>query len=253
MIHPYLIILLSAIAVGFCGLALMTLPDIDLKRLLAGACLVWVVILAHECNSAYLFRNSIVPTSVAIWEDTVSKSPNKPRPRINLARSYQLDGRDDLAIQEYNNALLLYSGRNDKDKRIMRNLVYMNVGELLLNQGRVNEALETMTQQWNRDPGYPGLAINIGKGLVMHATRDFESTGAIKVQPIRIALEIYDEGIKGIQSFRGMFTPDDAALLYFNKSVAHAILGECEQSHTDYLIAQQENRDYARAPQCLQF
>lgn len=54
-----------------------------------------------------LQRNAIYYSEVALWEDTVAKSPGKARAWNNLGFAYQLDGRKDEAVHAYCTAIRL--------------------------------------------------------------------------------------------------------------------------------------------------
>lgn len=54
-----------------------------------------------------LQRNTAYFSEVALWEDTVAKSPNKARAWNNLGFAYQLDGRKDDAVRAYCMAIRL--------------------------------------------------------------------------------------------------------------------------------------------------
>ncbi len=52
-------------------------------------------------------RNQVWTSAVALWEDTVAKSPNKSRPRFQLAYAYYQAGRCGQAVREYENVARL--------------------------------------------------------------------------------------------------------------------------------------------------
>lgn len=58
------------------------------------------------CTVTYL-RNEVYRDAVTLWEDTVAKSPLKPRPRTNLSIAYSKAGREEDSIVQYQAAAYL--------------------------------------------------------------------------------------------------------------------------------------------------
>jgi Flp pilus assembly protein TadD len=52
-------------------------------------------------------RNQVYRSEIALWEDTASKSPHKPRAFNNLGYAYALAGRNEDAAKAYRQALHL--------------------------------------------------------------------------------------------------------------------------------------------------
>lgn len=75
--------------------------------------LVWRKAVAVLCVAACVLavltlqRNSVYSSEVALWEDTVKKSPNKARAWNNLGFAYHMDGRREDAVRAYCTALRL--------------------------------------------------------------------------------------------------------------------------------------------------
>ncbi len=72
----------------------------------------WAVILAVVAALAFLTveRNRVYRSEIALWQDTVVKSPQKARAYNNLGYAYQLAGRDAEAEMAYRRALALQPG-----------------------------------------------------------------------------------------------------------------------------------------------
>ncbi|HRR72523.1 MAG TPA: tetratricopeptide repeat protein [Syntrophorhabdaceae bacterium] len=66
---------------------------------------VTVIVLAMLAGGFTIARNHIYRNEIALWEDTVKKSPNKARGYNNLGYAYFLAGRYDDAIRAYKKAL----------------------------------------------------------------------------------------------------------------------------------------------------
>jgi tetratricopeptide (TPR) repeat protein len=58
------------------------------------------VVLAAEAAATYQ-RNQLWNSAVDLWKDSVAKSPNKYRPRFQLAFAYFMAGADDDAIEQF--------------------------------------------------------------------------------------------------------------------------------------------------------
>lgn len=69
------------------------------------AAMVALAILACVLAGLTLQRNIAYSSEVALWEDTVAKSPNKARAWNNLGFAYQLGGRKDDAVRAYCTAI----------------------------------------------------------------------------------------------------------------------------------------------------
>jgi tetratricopeptide (TPR) repeat protein len=63
---------------------------------------VWVVLAGGTIS-----RNQVYRSEIALWEDTASKSPHKPRAFNNLGYAYALAGRNEDAAKAYRKALYL--------------------------------------------------------------------------------------------------------------------------------------------------
>lgn len=88
------------------GLFLIVAVEIEiwLNRPLARAS---VALLAFILIAVTIARNEVYRSEISLWEDTVSKSPNKARAYNNLGYAYSLAGRDGDAGNAYREALRL--------------------------------------------------------------------------------------------------------------------------------------------------
>ncbi|MBU0688104.1 MAG: hypothetical protein KJ850_11205 [Gammaproteobacteria bacterium] len=64
-----------------------------------------LITLLFACSLLTIQRNQDYRSEIALWEDTVQKSPGKARVHNNLGHAYLLDGRDEDARQEFESAL----------------------------------------------------------------------------------------------------------------------------------------------------
>jgi Tfp pilus assembly protein PilF len=95
---------------GFAACAGYFLIDFCLPRIRSAPVLALIVcLLVSSYSFATIHRNSVWMTNITLWSDSVQKSPQKPRPHLNLAASYLKHLEYDLAIREFLAALALDS------------------------------------------------------------------------------------------------------------------------------------------------
>ncbi|MFZ5530906.1 MAG: hypothetical protein ACOY4U_07640 [Pseudomonadota bacterium] len=80
------------------------------QRLPRRVAVLTLVLLCGVLTATTLARNTIYHSEVALWEDTVAKSPNKARVWNNLGYAYQLEGRKADAVRAYCVAIRLNPG-----------------------------------------------------------------------------------------------------------------------------------------------
>lgn len=286
--HPYIATAFQ-IAAGACACAAMAVMDRDRASrllILASTVLLWAAIALGQMNANVFFYvfPEVEPTGITLWQDTVNKSPEKLRPRINLARAYHLAIRQNpayaqVAYREYGNAMLLTLKARDMDRQTGRNIIAMNMGDLLIRMaveaqaaGRTEEAAafveqarSVMLKQWEASPNHPGLATNIGKIFVMvgHGkvlTGQGMSETALAeagLREILIGIAFFDAGLiggaglnKSIDDGSRSFPDMDKAALYWNKGEAFRILGQCGEMTENYRMAARISPDFQNIPLC---
>lgn len=99
-------------------------------------------------------RNSIWKSEISLWEDVVSKSPNKPRAVNLLAQAYQKDGRYDSAILKYEHLLELVPDTAD---------AYVNAGAAYEEMGNQEKAIELFEKAIEMNPNLAEPYDNLGK------------------------------------------------------------------------------------------
>lgn len=109
--------------------------------------LLLVALLTAMSVAAYA-RNALWSDPVALWEDTVSKSPDKFRPHSNLAKQYAERGRLPEAEREFLRALQI-------DNR--RPLSHMDLGVNYLGLGKIDKALESLERAALLDTDNPDI------------------------------------------------------------------------------------------------
>jgi tetratricopeptide (TPR) repeat protein len=120
-------------------------------------------------------RNTVWSSDVAIWSDTVTKSPQKARPHNNLGNA--LKRRRDIAgaIAQYRQAL-----------RINPNYTkaYNNLGNALAAQGEYGQAVEQFKHALQLNPTYAEAYNNIG--VTLAGQKKFKEATAYFAEALRL-------------------------------------------------------------------
>jgi protein O-mannosyl-transferase len=122
-------------------------------------------------------RNTVWMTGISLWEDVVTKSPNKARPHYNLAVGYYDGGRLDEALREFQAALRLNPKYID---------AHNNLGVLYSKQGRLDEALNEFQTVVKLSPDFAMGRYNVGtvygkQGRLDEALNEFQA--ALRLNP----------------------------------------------------------------------
>lgn len=126
-------------SVGF-FLAIATLLDLLRARFAAsggwsGPCMIAVTsFLAILLAFSTIQRNRVWRSSVRLWEDTVSKSPNKGRVILNYGNALLAEGQSAMAEEQYRRVIEVEPGNT---------AAYNNLSTLQIRSGRHREALVT--------------------------------------------------------------------------------------------------------------
>ena len=108
-------------------------------------------------------RNFIWQNQIRLWNDTISKSPNKPRPHYNLGHAYQKLGNIDEAAFRYHKVIDL-----DPNHAWARN----NLGEILLDRGEIETAIVEFKKVTALDPRLAEGHSNLASGYVLIGLTD---------------------------------------------------------------------------------
>ena len=152
------------------------------------------------CTALTYERNQVWAGPVELWTDAVSKSPNKVRPRFQLAFAYYASGRcleastnyeaaSKLAMPDYRllidwaNALAC-AGRDGEAVDKLREAVrfsrpaeaYVLLGAIFGKQGEMQRALEALNHAETIDAGIPEIYVN--RGNVYAITGDLAAATA---------------------------------------------------------------------------
>jgi tetratricopeptide (TPR) repeat protein len=161
------------------------------KVVMAGLGLVTIIF-----AGATYARNIVWQDEISLWQDVVSKSPQKVRANYNLAHAYQDKKHFDRAIELYHKVVSLdqkyltgyynlaniYQSRGEFDKAAdMYNKVialdlkyfeaYNNMGDIFLEVGQYDKALAYLTHAISINPGSDRIYIN--RGRVYLAVRQY--------------------------------------------------------------------------------
>lgn len=118
-----------------------------------------LAVLIAVLSAVTIRRLAVWDSDLALWEDTVRKSPGKARPRVNYGLALQSAGRLDDAEAQYRRALQL---RPDYP------FALNNLGNVVRRLGRPGEARGLMERALEIRPGYVSPRLNLGN-LAMDA------------------------------------------------------------------------------------
>jgi tetratricopeptide (TPR) repeat protein len=144
------------------------------RKTLAVLCLAVLLVAAAVTHA----RAEVWSSPISLWEDTVSKSPNKARDHLQLALAYYDQGRFDRAVAEYQRAAsleppeygmllnwaLAYDGLNQPENAIAKLRqaayldatahVYSQIGMVYGKRGQMKEAMEALDRAEQIDPNF---------------------------------------------------------------------------------------------------
>jgi tetratricopeptide (TPR) repeat protein len=98
-------------------------------------------------------RNIVWKKDLSLWEDSVSKSPNKARPNHNLGKAYEANDMIDKAIEHYQIAL-----RSEPNTAKIHN----NLGNAYRTKGMKRKAIECYERAISLKPDFAEPYINLG-------------------------------------------------------------------------------------------
>jgi protein O-mannosyl-transferase len=172
------------------------------------------LVVAFVLGAMTIQRNRVFANEIALWEDTVRKSPEKARAHYTLATAYQLKGRFSEAIPEYEKAIA-----------IKRDLyaAYSNLAAMQIDAGRLNEGERTLVKLTEAAPDYSDGFVNLA-ALYLR-----------KQDPAK-ALEASERALK--------INPASYAAT-FNKAEALTMRGSLNDALTSYISAASLRPDIA--------
>lgn len=141
-------------------------------------------------------RNQVWSDNIALWQDTLQKSPRKPRAHFQLAYAYYAQGRCDLALSEYENVSRLQpvnydllvdwalaydcSGQPELAMSKLRSAcqieptahAYSLIGMVYAKQAKWDEALEALDTAERMNPKFPMTYVY--RGGIHNSINQFE-------------------------------------------------------------------------------
>ncbi|TNF55952.1 tetratricopeptide repeat protein [bacterium] len=203
-----------------------------------------LVVLIILLTGATYSRNTVWGDEITMWEDIVSKSPNKGRAHVGLGNAYKSQGLFAQAIEQYNIALRL----NPYDITIYNNLgnVYFNLGDFDMAIHYLKKALRFKS---NFGEGHYNIANAYKfKGLLNKAIEHYKA--AITLKPYdpdahnNIGNTYQSLGLidKAIEHYRvAIQLKPDFAQVHFNLGIAYKAKGLIRKAEEHFKIAQKIN------------
>ena len=133
-------------------------------------------------------RNEDWTSRIGLWESTVAAAPGMPRPRVNLALAYVVEGRESEAVSHLQTALKIQpdfadawvelgnishdnGAYGDAERAYRKALnysptlegVYYNLGNVYQDAGRYEEAIAQYRETLRRDPSFANAHNNLGQ------------------------------------------------------------------------------------------
>jgi tetratricopeptide (TPR) repeat protein len=123
-------------------------------------------------------RNEVWSTEITLWEDAVSKAPNRPKPYQSLGDAYRLAGETDKGIKSMEKALLLGG-----DKRFIGN----NLGAMYTQKKKYKFAVKSYQMCLKADPNCWEARYNLANvytKMKLYKSAISEYREASKIKPI---------------------------------------------------------------------
>ncbi len=174
--HPMMVLGLAALMISpMSAYALMPMSDVVQEHrlyipglgiaFLAGALLSWIsrknarlrwpalIAAVLVLSVMTIQRNAVWASNVSLWSDAEAKAGQKPRPHFNLGQTYQLLGRFDEAIKEYEHAIRLKPDLH---------AAYANLGSMYLDRNDLGRAEQTLLRVVELAPALDEAFVNLG-------------------------------------------------------------------------------------------
>jgi tetratricopeptide (TPR) repeat protein len=161
-------------------------------------------------GTATWYRNQVWESRVALWSDSVAKSPRKARPHFNLAHARSEAGDDEGALAEYRRTLPLAGDGTIRWSDLMRNM-----GASLLGSHRYDEAIQLLGQASAMDPGNPELHNNLAIAYMEKGNVDKAAVEAAQAIHLWPSYSAAHNTLGETQFMRNMY---EAALASFTRA-----------------------------------
>lgn len=185
--------------------------------------LVAILVIVVLAVSAFA-RNSVWHDDVSIWEDVVSKSPNKARPHTNLGVSYKDAGQLQKAQTEFELALRTDTGSTESAK------IHYNLGVNYIRLGDNEKAVSELTQALAIDPAFVEAYSNLGAAYMN--------------------LRQYDQAITVLEDATSL--DPDLIEAHYNLGISYEMIGSRDQATAEFEDVLRIDPGFAAAKQKLQ-
>jgi tetratricopeptide (TPR) repeat protein len=162
---------LASVGFVFLVMTLIYSRQVDQRKLniIAAVILIGFSILTYQ-------RNKVWKNEITLWDDTVKKSPHKPRPYNNRGNAYFDQGDVTQAMSDYNKAIEIDTSFVD---------AYNNRGFIYDKQGNLTQAMSNFNEAIEIDPSFASAYYNRGtiydqQGNFTQAVSDYSKAIGIK-------------------------------------------------------------------------
>ncbi|MEE9543892.1 MAG: tetratricopeptide repeat protein [Thermodesulfobacteriota bacterium] len=185
-------------------------------------------------------RNTVWSTELSLWKDVISKNPDAPGAHFKLGAAYSAEKNAKMAVFHYRESIRLDSGNIEP---------YNNLGNILLVQGKLDEALKEFRKALKLDPDFDKTRNNLANALTRLGRYDeakAQYRAALKLNPsntntlINIGINYTLQGRfkEAIENFEHAIeiNPNDSYAFY-NYALALTGLKRIDEAENAYLTA----------------
>ncbi len=185
-------------------------------------------------------RNRVWHSEISLWTDSISKSPELPRPHVNLGVSLLKERKYGEAIQQFQTAELLATTRtdmSDSERESTQILATANIAEVFNVAGKFDMAHEVLKQGWIAHPGFPGFALGLSSYYIN------------RNEPDKAEAFLRDALANGMKLYPWFYRQGQ---LHFNLGLARQLQGDCDGAKAEYALAMEADADIQEIPFCQQ-
>lgn len=210
---------------------------------------IFIAYISFLCFKTYN-RTKLWRESSILWTDTITKYPYLTTPYTNRGAVYEIQGKHELALKDFQRALEINPGNETS---------YNNIGYVLQMLGDYDGALDAYSKSIESDPTYEKAYSNRGtiymdQGIHDKALSDFNM--AIKLNPFKsrsfnnrgLVLRNMGNIKESIENFTyATKINPDFEKAYFNRGVTFEAIGETQLALNDYTKTIEINPDNINA------
>ena len=214
-----------------------------------------ILIIALLLAALTYTRNGTWRDGIFLWENSVVKSPNNARARVNLGVAYNLKGWPDRAIEQFEIALRLKPDAAD---------IHNNLGIAYAKKGWFDKAFGEHRAALKLKPDYYDAHYNMGLALFRMGDTDKaieEYKAALRINPdlarahVNLGIAYGSKGSMddAIEHFMTAISLEpDFAEAYNNLGIAYARLGSLDKAIEQFETAVRLQPDYEKARENLE-